>query len=48
MSETTPMGRVLITGGASGLGAAVADAVAEAGGTPIVLDRRLPERPSYE
>ncbi|GAB3286132.1 SDR family oxidoreductase [Pseudoclavibacter terrae] len=33
-----PVGRVLITGGASGLGAAVADAVAEAGGTPIVLD----------
>ncbi|PPF42700.1 short-chain dehydrogenase [Pseudoclavibacter sp. AY1F1] len=33
-----PVGRVLITGGASGLGAAVAEAVAEAGGTPIVLD----------
>ena len=32
-------GRVLITGGASGLGAAVAAAVAAAGGTPIVLDR---------
>ena len=31
-------GRVLITGGASGLGAAVARAVAEAGGTPVVLD----------
>ncbi|ALS56736.1 SDR family oxidoreductase [Rathayibacter toxicus] len=35
----TPVGRVLITGGASGLGAAVAAAVTEAGGTPIVLDR---------
>ncbi|QHC58206.1 SDR family oxidoreductase [Rathayibacter sp. VKM Ac-2760] len=35
----TPIGRVLITGGASGLGAAVAAAVAAAGGTPIVLDR---------
>lgn len=35
----TPIGRTLITGGASGLGAAVADAVAAAGGTPIVLDR---------
>ncbi|MBW9121120.1 SDR family oxidoreductase [Microbacterium trichothecenolyticum] len=35
--DRTP-GRTLITGGASGLGAAVADAVAEAGGTPIVLD----------
>ena len=34
----TPIGRTLITGGASGLGAAVADAVAGAGGTPIVLD----------
>jgi NAD(P)-dependent dehydrogenase (short-subunit alcohol dehydrogenase family) len=35
-------GRVLITGGASGLGAAVAKAVADAGGTPIVLDRVTP------
>jgi NAD(P)-dependent dehydrogenase (short-subunit alcohol dehydrogenase family) len=32
-------GRVIVTGGASGLGRAVADAVARAGGTPIVLDR---------
>jgi NAD(P)-dependent dehydrogenase (short-subunit alcohol dehydrogenase family) len=32
------LGRVLVTGGASGLGAAVADAVAAHGGTPIVLD----------
>lgn len=46
MSSTPPVtraagnpGRVLITGGASGLGAAVASAVAHAGGTPIVLDR---------
>ncbi|PPH47722.1 short-chain dehydrogenase [Rathayibacter sp. AY1C9] len=40
MSTTpTPIGRVLITGGASGLGAAVAAAVAAAGGSPIVLDR---------
>ncbi|WP_430647334.1 SDR family oxidoreductase [Agromyces sp. GXS1127] len=31
-------GRTLITGGASGLGAAIADAVAAAGGRPIVLD----------
>jgi NAD(P)-dependent dehydrogenase (short-subunit alcohol dehydrogenase family) len=30
---------VIVTGGASGLGAAVAHAVADAGGTPIVLDR---------
>lgn len=34
----TPVGRTLITGGASGLGLAVADAVAAAGGTPIVID----------
>ncbi len=33
---------VIVTGGASGLGAAVATAVAEAGGEPIVLDRRAP------
>jgi NAD(P)-dependent dehydrogenase (short-subunit alcohol dehydrogenase family) len=31
-------GTILITGGASGLGAAIAQAVADAGGTPIVLD----------
>lgn len=33
---------VLITGGASGLGAAIAEAVAGAGGSPIVLDRNPP------
>ncbi|HEV7677912.1 MAG TPA: SDR family oxidoreductase [Candidatus Dormibacteraeota bacterium] len=38
----TELGTVLVTGGASGLGAAVATAVAEAGGTPIVLDVRSP------
>lgn len=32
------LGTILITGGASGLGAAVADAVVHAGGTPVVLD----------
>jgi NAD(P)-dependent dehydrogenase (short-subunit alcohol dehydrogenase family) len=36
------LGRVLVTGGASGLGRAVAQAVAEAGGTPLVLDRASP------
>ncbi|HYO41116.1 MAG TPA: SDR family oxidoreductase [Nocardioidaceae bacterium] len=35
---TTP-GTVLVTGGASGLGAAVAQAVAEIGGRPVILDR---------
>ena len=36
------LGITLVTGGASGLGAAVAAAVAERGGTPIVLDRVAP------
>lgn len=36
------LGRVLVTGGSSGLGAAVVAAVAERGGTPIVLDRQPP------
>jgi NAD(P)-dependent dehydrogenase (short-subunit alcohol dehydrogenase family) len=36
---------VLVTGGASGLGAAVAQAVAAAGGTPSVLDRVEPGFP---
>lgn len=39
MAEERPLGTVLVTGGASGLGAATATAVAEAGGTPVVLDR---------
>ena len=38
------LGRVLITGGASGLGAAVADAVEREGGRPMVLDRRGTDR----
>jgi len=36
------LGTVLVTGGASGLGAAVAAAVREQGGTPVVLDLRPP------
>jgi len=36
------LGTVVITGGASGLGAAIACGVAGSGGTPIVLDRRPP------
>ena len=39
--QPTNPGRVLITGGASGLGAAVAEAVRDNGGTPIVLDRDI-------
>jgi NAD(P)-dependent dehydrogenase (short-subunit alcohol dehydrogenase family) len=35
-------GTVLVTGGSSGLGAAVVAAVSEAGGTPLVLDLKPP------
>jgi len=37
------LGTVLITGGSSGLGAAVAEAVEREGGTPVVLDRQPPQ-----
>ena len=37
-----PLGTVIVTGGACGLGAAVARAVARAGGTPVVLDVNPP------
>lgn len=42
--ERTPgaLGTVLVTGGASGLGAAIAQAVGDAGGRPVVLDRQPP------
>ncbi|WP_051640398.1 SDR family oxidoreductase [Cellulomonas sp. URHE0023] len=36
------VGTVVVTGGASGLGAAVVDAITAAGGTPAVLDRVAP------
>jgi NAD(P)-dependent dehydrogenase (short-subunit alcohol dehydrogenase family) len=36
------LGTVIVTGGSSGLGAAVAAAVAEEGGTPVVLDIKAP------
>ncbi len=39
------LGTVLVTGGASGLGAAVADAVGAAGGLPVVLDKVVPPAP---
>jgi NAD(P)-dependent dehydrogenase (short-subunit alcohol dehydrogenase family) len=39
----TRLGTVLITGGASGLGAATVAAVRSAGGTPLVLDRADPD-----
>ncbi len=40
----TELGTVLVTGGASGLGRAISDAVGKAGGTPVVLD--IAEPPS--
>lgn len=36
------LGTVIVTGAASGLGAAVADAVHKAGGAPVAFDRREP------
>lgn len=36
-----PLGRVIVTGGASGLGAAVAQAIRDAGGTPGIIDVSL-------
>ncbi len=41
-AEPRELGTVLVTGGASGLGAAVAGAVADAGGRPVVLDLNPP------
>ncbi|MBO4236188.1 MULTISPECIES: SDR family oxidoreductase [Pseudonocardia] len=42
-ADGTALGTVLVTGGASGLGAAVVDAVLAAGGTPQVLDLHPPK-----
>lgn len=39
-TTATGIGTVLVTGGASGLGRAVCRAVADAGGTPLVVDLR--------
>jgi NAD(P)-dependent dehydrogenase (short-subunit alcohol dehydrogenase family) len=39
------LGTILVTGGSSGLGAAVVDAVTEAGGRPVVLDLHQPASP---
>lgn len=43
MSEERALGTVYITGGASGLGAALVAAVDKAGGTPAVIDISAPE-----
>lgn len=40
--DSRDVGRCLVTGGASGLGAAVVRAVLDAGGDPVVLDRVAP------
>ncbi|MDP8962010.1 MAG: SDR family oxidoreductase [Actinomycetota bacterium] len=40
--DVNPSSVVIVSGGASGLGAAVATAVAEAGDIPVVLDRQEP------
>ncbi|WP_326547681.1 SDR family oxidoreductase [Mycolicibacterium sp. ND9-15] len=37
------LGNIIITGGASGLGAATVEAVARQGGTPLVIDRNDPQ-----
>ncbi|MDP9399354.1 MAG: SDR family oxidoreductase [Actinomycetota bacterium] len=39
----TALGTVLVTGGSSGLGAAVVEAVEKEGGRPVVLDRVTPD-----
>ena len=41
-SSEALQGTILVTGGASGLGAAVAQSVADAGGRPVILDRQEP------
>jgi NAD(P)-dependent dehydrogenase (short-subunit alcohol dehydrogenase family) len=46
--KSRDLGVVIVTGGASGLGAAVASAVAAEGGTPVVLDLKAPARPGTE
>ncbi|HEX6235184.1 MAG TPA: SDR family NAD(P)-dependent oxidoreductase [Jiangellaceae bacterium] len=43
MDGMNGIGTVYVTGGSSGLGAAVAQAVAKAGGTPGVIDRVAPQ-----
>ena len=40
-----PLGRVIVTGGGSGLGAEVARLLAETGGTPAVIDRDVSGAP---
>lgn len=46
MPAERPLGTVYVTGGSSGLGAAVVTAVTKAGGRPAVIDIAPPEDPS--
>jgi NAD(P)-dependent dehydrogenase (short-subunit alcohol dehydrogenase family) len=46
MEQELSLGTVVVTGGASGLGRAVATAVRDAGGTPVVLD--VNEAPGFD
>ena len=51
MSDTTNrpgLGNVIITGGASGLGAATAEAVTRHGGTPLIIDKKPPAGPNAD
>lgn len=43
MGLNRALGNVIITGGASGLGAATAKAIAAQGGTPLIIDRNNPQ-----
>jgi NAD(P)-dependent dehydrogenase (short-subunit alcohol dehydrogenase family) len=45
--EGQALGTVIVTGGASGLGEAVARAIATAGGTPVIFDIATPQ-PDFE
>lgn len=46
-TSTRPLGSVLVTGAASGLGRAVADAVAAGGGSALLHDRVQPTSGTY-
>ncbi len=45
-AQPKTLGTVIVTGGASGLGRAIADAVALAGGTPVTFDINPPREPT--
>jgi NAD(P)-dependent dehydrogenase (short-subunit alcohol dehydrogenase family) len=46
-SRPRTLGTVIVTGGSSGLGLAIADAVAKAGGTPVTFDINDPRDPAF-